>query len=99
MNLSNLLSLVEQVPGYQQLKGELLKYQEKDIRLLVSDAVKSFITAALHKELNVPILLVVAQPENAKRLYDELQAWCPSSALLQSFPETDFLAGEYYASA
>ncbi|MCJ7656016.1 MAG: hypothetical protein MUO97_12110, partial [Dehalococcoidia bacterium] len=97
MNLSNLLSLVEQVPGYQQLKGELLESQEKDIRLVVSDAVKSFIIAALHRVLNLPVLVVVAQPENAKRLYDELQAWCPSSALLQSFPETDFLAGEYYA--
>jgi transcription-repair coupling factor (superfamily II helicase) len=98
MNLSHLLSLIEQVPGYQQLKGELLESQEKDIKLVVSDAAKSFIIAALHKELNLPVLVVVAQPENAKRLYDELQAWCPSSALLQSFPETDFLAGEYSAS-
>ncbi|MBM3142412.1 MAG: transcription-repair coupling factor [Chloroflexi bacterium] len=98
MNLSHLLSLIEQVPSYQQLKGELLESQEKDIKLVVSDAVKSFIIAALHKELNLPVLVIAAQPENAKRFYDELQAWCPSSALLQSFPETDFLAGEYSAS-
>ncbi|MBC8275347.1 MAG: transcription-repair coupling factor [Chloroflexi bacterium] len=97
MNLSPLLSLIEQVPGYRQLKGELLEPQEKDIKLVVSDAVKSFIIAALHRELNLPVLVIVAQPENAKRLYDELQAWCPISALLQSFPETDFLAGEYSA--
>jgi transcription-repair coupling factor (superfamily II helicase) len=98
MNLSHLLSLIEQVPGYQQLKCELLESQGKDIKLVVSDAVKSFIIAALHKELNLPVMVIVAQPESAKRLYDELQAWCPSSTLLQAFPETDFLAGEYSAS-
>jgi len=97
MNLSPLLSSIEQVPGYQKLKGELLEPQESDIKLVVSDAVKSFIIAALYKELNLPVLVVAAQPENAKRLYDELQAWCPVSALIQSFPETDFLAGEYSA--
>ncbi|MFC2049907.1 transcription-repair coupling factor [Chloroflexota bacterium] len=97
MNLSPLLSLIEQVPCYQQLKGELLEPQEKDIKLVVSDAVRSFIIAALHKRLNLPVLVIVAQPEDAKRLNDELQAWCPSSALLQSFPETDLLTGEYSA--
>jgi transcription-repair coupling factor (superfamily II helicase) len=97
MNLSPLLSLIGQVPGYRQLKGALLEMQEKDIKLVVSDAAKSFIIAALHKELNLPVLVIAAQPENAKRLYDELQAWCPSSTLLQSFPESDFLAGECYA--
>jgi transcription-repair coupling factor (superfamily II helicase) len=97
MNLSHLLSLVEQVPDYQRLKGKLLEPQEKNIKLVVSDAAKSFIIAALYQGLNLPVLVVVAQPENAKRLYDELQAWCPGSALVQSFPETDFLASEYSA--
>ena len=98
MNLSGLLPLIEQVSSHQRLKGELLESGEKDIKLVVFDAVKSFIIAALHKELNLPILVIAAQPENAKRLYDELQAWCPSSTLLQSFSETDFLAGENSAS-
>jgi transcription-repair coupling factor (superfamily II helicase) len=98
MDLSRLTSLVEQVPGYQQLKGELLGSQGEDIKLVVSDAAKPFVIAAIYRELNLPVLVIVAQPENAKRLYDELQAWCPSSTLLQFFPETDFLTGEYPAS-
>jgi len=69
--------------------------QEKDIRLVVTDAVKSFIIAALHQELDLPILMIVAQSESAKRLYEELQAWCPGSTRLQFFPEVDILFDEY----
>ena len=98
MDLSVLLSLIEQPPGYRQLKGELTKSQKKGIKLVATDAVKPFVIAALHQGLNLPVLAVVAQPESAKRLYDELQAWCPGSTLLQFFPEIDFLAGEYSAS-
>ena len=65
---------------------------------MVVDAVKPFIIAALHQGLNLPLLVVVAQPESAKRLYDELQAWCPGSTFLQFFPETDFLDGKYLES-
>ncbi|UCH50539.1 MAG: transcription-repair coupling factor [Chloroflexota bacterium] len=97
MDLSGLLSLIEQIADYRQLKGELTKLQEKGIELVATDAVRPFIIAALYQGLNLPILAVVAQPESAKRFYDELQAWCPSSTLLQFFPEIDFLAGEYSA--
>ena len=94
MNLSCLLSLIKQVPEYQQLKERLLKPQGDENRLVVPDAVKPYLIAALFQELGLPILVVTAQPENAKRLYDELQAWCPSSASLQFFPEIDFLSDE-----
>ena len=97
MNLSCLLSLIKQAPEYQQLKERLLKPRETENRLVVPDAVKPYLIAALFQELSLPILVVTAQPENAKRLYDELQAWCPSSASLQFFPEIDFLADEYSA--
>jgi transcription-repair coupling factor (superfamily II helicase) len=88
---------MEQVPGYQQLKAELLEPQGKDIKLVVPDAAKAFVIAALHEGLSLPVLVIVAQPENAKRLYEELQAWCSNPTLVQPFPETDFLAGEYPA--
>jgi len=98
MNLSHLLSLIEQVSGYQQLKGELLGSQENKIKLVVPDAVKPFVIAALYRGLDLPILVIAAHPEGAKRLYDELQAWCPGSASVQFFPEIDLMAGEYSAS-
>ena len=98
MDLSGLLSLIEQVPDYIQLERELSGSQEGDISLALADAVKPFLIAALRQGLNLPVLAVVARPENARRLYDELQDWCTGSTLLQMFPENDFLAGECSAS-
>ncbi|MGD0352213.1 MAG: transcription-repair coupling factor [Dehalococcoidia bacterium] len=95
MDLSRLLSLIEKVPAYQRLKGELSGSPEKAIKLVAADAVRPFLIAALHRELNLPILVVAAQPENAKRLYDELQAWCPDLKFLHFFQETDFLLDKY----
>ena len=86
---------MKNVPAYLRLKDELSGSPEKAIKLVAADAVRPFLIAALHQELNLPILVVVAQPENAKRLYDELQAWCPDSKFLHFFPETDFLLDEY----
>ena len=93
-----MLSLIEKVPAYRQLKDELSGSSGKAIRLAAGDAVRPFFIAALHQGLNLPILVVVAQPENAKRLYDELQAWCPDLKFIHFFPENDFLLGEYSAS-
>jgi transcription-repair coupling factor (superfamily II helicase) len=98
MNLSCLLSLIRQVPEYQQLKDRLLEPREKISRVVAFDAAKPYVIAALHQELSLPILTITAQPENAKRLYDELQVWCHSSAWLQFYPEIDLLAGEYSSS-
>ena len=98
MNLSSLLSLIEQVSEYQLLKSKLLKPQSGENRLVVPDAAKPYLIAALYWELGLPILVITAQPENAKIFYDQLQAWCPTSTSLYLFPETDILDGEYSAS-
>ncbi|MCJ7514469.1 MAG: DEAD/DEAH box helicase, partial [Dehalococcoidia bacterium] len=97
MDLSCLLSLIEDVPAYQRLKGELSEFPEGAIKLVAADAVRPFLIAALHQGLNLPILVVASQPEIARRLYDELQAWCTDSTYLHFFPETDFLLDQYVA--
>jgi transcription-repair coupling factor (superfamily II helicase) len=97
MDLSGLLSLIENVLAYQRLKDELSEVQGRTVKLAAADVFRPFLIAALHQELNLPILVVTAQPENARRLYDELQAWYPDSRLLHFFPETDFLLDEYSA--
>jgi len=95
MNLSILLSLIEQDAAYRELVGKLTKPAETESKLVISDAAKSYCIASLYQSINLPVLVVTSQPENARRLYDELEIWCPDSASLQFFPEIDFLAGEF----
>ncbi len=97
MNLSCLLSLLKEVPAYRQLVKHLLSNKGKS-EVIALNAARPYLIAAIHQELNVPVLVITAQPENAKHLYEQLQAWCPSSASLHRFPEFEFSPYEYLAS-
>lgn len=96
MNLSCLLTLLKDIPDYRRLREGLLKPLNSDNRLMVSDTVRPYVIATLHQELGLPVLVVTAQPESAKSLYDQLQVWCSSSTLLRFFPETEFLADDFF---
>ncbi len=91
MNLSCLLSLVEHNSRYQELKSGLIKTPELENKLAVTNAAKPYFIASLYLGLALPILVIIPHPEDAKRLFDELQTWCPDSALLYFYPEIDFL--------
>ncbi len=67
---------------------------EAEYRLVIPEAAKSYIIAALHQELNLPILFISAQLGSAKNLYNQLHVWYSNSSLLQFYPETEFLAGD-----
>ena len=89
MNLSCLLSLLKEVPIYRRLMEQLLATKGEQ-RILILNAAKPYFIAALYEELGLPLMVVTAQPENARRLYEQLQVWCSSSANLYRFPELDF---------
>lgn len=93
MNLSCLLSLIQQNSDYQELLGKVIKSPSGN-KLVISAAAKPYLIAALYHSVNLPVLVITSQPENARKLYDELQLWGPGSSLLH-FPETDFLTGEF----
>jgi len=90
MNLSPLLSLLQEMPAYRQLVGELstIKGEHKAIIL---DAAKPYLIAALYEELNLPFMVVTGQPESARKLHEQLRAWCSPSTELHRLPELDFL--------
>lgn len=94
MDLSPLTSLIQNITVYKQLKDKLLGPHSNGIKLVVADAIRPMLIAALHRELDVPVLLVAAQPESARRLYDELQVWCQDSTYLYLLSETDLLLHE-----
>ncbi len=96
LNLTQLLHLVEEMPAYRQLVNEL-KQQKGNTRVAVLDAAKPYVIAALYQSLRVPMLVVTAQPENSKKLYEQLLSWCASTQV-KLFPEPDALPYQRIAS-
>ncbi len=90
MNLSCLLSLLKEVPVYRQLVGELSTVKGEH-KATILDAAKPYLIAALYGELNLPLMVVTGQPESARKLHEQLRAWCSPSAELHRLPELDFL--------
>jgi transcription-repair coupling factor (superfamily II helicase) len=90
MNLSCLLPLLQELPVYRQLVGELATAQGEH-KVIILDAAKPYLVAALYQELNLPFLVLTSQPETARKLHEQLRAWCTPAAELHRLPELDFL--------
>ena len=97
MVLSCLLSLLKETQGYRQLAEQLTAARGKQ-RVMILDAAKPYLIATLYEELDLPVMVITAHPEEAKKLYEQLQAWCFPSANLLELPELDFSPYEHFAS-
>ena len=95
MNLSRLLELIKRSPAFQRVVQGLRQRENGD--LVVLDAAKPFTIAAIFQELGIPVLVVTAQPEAARKLHEQLLGWYPSGQLML-FPEPDVLPYERLAS-
>ena len=82
MNLSGLLSLLNEIPAYRHLVDVLQKPGNgghsdgllpspgiAPLSLIAS--VRPYLIAALQQDLGRPLLVVTAQPERAQQIYDE----------------------------
>ena len=65
-DLSRLLDIIERQTAYHRLLDEIRERTENTV--VVLDAAKPYLLAALHHSLRLPILVVTAQPENGKKL-------------------------------
>jgi transcription-repair coupling factor (superfamily II helicase) len=90
MNLSLLLSLLQDIPAYRHLVGELSTVKG-ECKATILDAAKAYLIATLYEELNLPIMVVTGQPESARKLHEQLRVWCSASAELHRLSELDFL--------
>ena len=91
LNLSLLLSLLKDLPAYRKLVDALSTIEREHYAIML-DAAKPCVIAALYEELGLPVMVVTAQPEVARKLHDQLRVWCSPSASLHRFPELDFLS-------
>ncbi|MFC1917870.1 transcription-repair coupling factor [Chloroflexota bacterium] len=92
MDLSRLLHLIEGSPDYQRLLSALSN-NEVIPGAVVLDAAKPYLMAALHQQLQKPMLVVTAQPVNARKLSEQILNWFPACRIRQ-FPEPDVLPYE-----
>ncbi len=95
MDLTKLLNLIAEMPAYHQLLDELRRNASTEVSVL--EAAKPYLIAALFQSVRLPMVVVTAQPEKSRRLYEQLLAWSNSSQL-KLLPEPDALPYERIAS-
>ncbi|HHH42431.1 MAG TPA: hypothetical protein ENK56_10575, partial [Chloroflexi bacterium] len=79
MDLSPLLLLIAQAPGYAELKSTLQSEKASALRrgrpLGLLRAARPALLAALAQDLSRPLLVVVATAERSRALTESLRAW------------------------
>ena len=95
LDLTQMLYLIREMPAYRQLTEEL-QQRKANTSVAVLDAAKPYLIAALYRILRVPVLVATAQPENSKKLYEQLQTLCASTQV-KLLPEPDALPYERIA--
>ena len=89
--LNKLLKLIESLPDWNALLDEVKQSNNKTIICL--NSARPYILTALYENLQKPVLLVTAQPENAKKFQEQLTSWY-SEKEIYLFPELDILPYE-----
>jgi len=88
LNLDGLLQLIGKTPAFHQV---LKQVQKKDsIKLALLDVAKPYVMAALHQKLQIPTVVVTAQPETSRKIHEQLSELCNSTEP-DIFPEPDAL--------
>ena len=96
LDLTQLLHLIEEMTAYRQLVDEL-RQPGGSTGVVVLDAAKPYLIAALYQSRRLPMLIVTAQPENSKKLYEQLLTWSDATRL-KLLPEPDALPYQRIAS-
>ncbi|MBU2608162.1 MAG: hypothetical protein KKF26_02480, partial [Chloroflexi bacterium] len=96
MDLHSLLPLMEKMPAYNRLLDKINAARD-NVSVAALDAARSYLIAAIYSMLELPIIVITAHPDKAKKLYDELLSWSPSPQVMY-FPEPDALPYQRLAS-
>ena len=94
MSLSGLLPLLNDIPAYRQLTSALRTLAAEAYPLPLLAAARPYLLAALRRDLGAPLLVVVAQAEEAKALHGQLRTWSAAPAQVLFYPEPEALPYE-----
>ena len=91
--LGVLRDLMDGAPEYRRLRDGMRGGAR---RLTVEAPAKAaaFTLATLRRDVNAPVLVVAPRPEDARRLHEQLVAWCGEDAGLLHFAESEILPFE-----
>ena len=93
-DLMRLLKLIEDMPAYRLIRYGLERGSSRTA--VVLDSARPYLIAAIYESLKIPVLVITAQPENGKKLYEQLTSWSDSPQI-KLFTETDALPYERLA--
>jgi len=85
LKITSLLDLAMEMPAYRWLVEEL-KQPGGSAGISILDAAKPYVIAAVYKKLGLPMLVVTAQPENSRKLQEQITAWTGIQAVICSEP-------------
>ncbi len=96
-NLSPLLKLFNQIPAYNTLaaalqSGELTEEMRHPLGVLT--AARPALLAALHADLQRPLVFITARADRARILTEQIQVWADNPAVVYRLPDPDALPHE-----
>ena len=100
MNLSPLLKLFNQIPAYADLADalhddELNPAMQRPLGLLT--AARPALVAALHADLQRPLLFITARADRARIFAEQIRVWSPAPENVHRLPDPDALPYEKVA--
>ena len=93
MTLGILRGVMDGVPEYCRLRDGV-RGGARRLTAEVPAKAAAFTLATLRRDVDVPTLVVAPRPEDARRLHEQLLAWCGDDEGLLHFPESEILPFE-----
>ena len=92
MSLVGLFSLLSPVPAYRRVVDGLVAGGRADVSGL--EQTKPYVLGALWHELGKPMVVVCPRPDDARRMVEQLLAYCGDGAPIYHFAESEVLPYE-----
>ncbi len=97
MGLEGLFDVLRAVPAYREVLAALDGEGRDAQRVTSLEQAKPYLIATMWRELGRPMLLVCPKPEDARRLVDQLGAYCDDDSSIHHFAESEVLPYERLA--
>lgn len=93
MSIEALRRLMDDAPEYCRLRDGLGR-QGAHLTAQILPNAASFTLASLRRNFAAPMLVVAPRPEDARRLHEQIAAWCGDGDGVLHFPESEILPFE-----